>query len=151
MVDAAERAVRALLHPCNRLISVRVLSMSGRKIFSFPSRHPRESPAPEIDPRLSLLQDPHTSATASQTAQERRDASATPPPGGSRDPTASSSLANRVLKRIRRSRPDKKTIISATKLFLQSAAVALKVAPIPNLDQIPNTLLTWIQICEVSA
>ena len=45
----------------------------------------------------------------------------------------------------------KKTIITGTKLLLQTAAVALKFAPIANLDQIPNTLLTWIQICEVSA
>ena len=45
----------------------------------------------------------------------------------------------------------KKTIIGATKLLLQAAAVALKFAPIANLDQIPNILLTWIQICEVSA
>ena len=45
----------------------------------------------------------------------------------------------------------KKTIISGTKLLLQTAATALQFAPIPNLDQIPNTLLTWIQIYEVSA
>ena len=45
----------------------------------------------------------------------------------------------------------KKTIIGATKLLLQTAAVALKFSPIANLDQIPNTLLTWIGIYEVSA
>ena len=44
----------------------------------------------------------------------------------------------------------KKTIISSIKLLLQTAATALHFAPIPNLDQIPNTLLTWIQIYEVS-
>ena len=45
----------------------------------------------------------------------------------------------------------KKTIISNTRLLLQTAATALQFAPIPNLHQIPNTLLTWIQIYEVSA
>ncbi|KAF8312160.1 uncharacterized protein EI90DRAFT_747254 [Cantharellus anzutake] len=42
----------------------------------------------------------------------------------------------------------KKTIIAATRLVLQTAATALKLAPIPNLDQIPNTLLSWLQVYE---
>ncbi|SRR5258708_752595 len=43
----------------------------------------------------------------------------------------------------------KKTVISAIKLLLRTAVHALKSVPIPNLDQIPNTLLEWIQIYEV--
>ncbi|KAF8333204.1 uncharacterized protein EI90DRAFT_3122258 [Cantharellus anzutake] len=39
----------------------------------------------------------------------------------------------------------KKTIITATRLILQTAASALKLAPIPNLDQI---LLSWLQVYE---
>ncbi|KAF8330721.1 uncharacterized protein EI90DRAFT_1089992 [Cantharellus anzutake] len=42
----------------------------------------------------------------------------------------------------------KKTIIAATRLVLQTAASALKFAPIPNLDQIPRILLTWLQVYE---
>ncbi|KAF8336313.1 uncharacterized protein EI90DRAFT_158600 [Cantharellus anzutake] len=42
----------------------------------------------------------------------------------------------------------KKTIIATTRLVLQTAATALKLAPIPNLDQIPNTLLSWLQVYE---
>ncbi|KAF8307844.1 uncharacterized protein EI90DRAFT_1934805 [Cantharellus anzutake] len=42
----------------------------------------------------------------------------------------------------------KKTIIAATRLILQTAASALKLAPIPNLDQIPNILLSWLQVYE---
>ncbi|KAF8330917.1 uncharacterized protein EI90DRAFT_1111497 [Cantharellus anzutake] len=42
----------------------------------------------------------------------------------------------------------KKTIIAATKLVLQTAASALKLAPIPNLDQTPNILLSWLQVYE---
>ncbi|KAF8330740.1 uncharacterized protein EI90DRAFT_1091894 [Cantharellus anzutake] len=43
----------------------------------------------------------------------------------------------------------KKTIIAATKLVLQTAASALKFAPIPNVDQIPSILLKWLQVYEV--
>ncbi|KAF8331431.1 uncharacterized protein EI90DRAFT_1021098 [Cantharellus anzutake] len=43
----------------------------------------------------------------------------------------------------------KKTIIDAIKLLLQTSATALKLAPIPNLYQIPNTLLAWINTYEV--
>ena len=43
----------------------------------------------------------------------------------------------------------KKTVISTVKSLLQATAGALKFVPIPNLDQIPNTLLAWIQIYEV--
>ncbi|KAF8328563.1 uncharacterized protein EI90DRAFT_1534911 [Cantharellus anzutake] len=43
----------------------------------------------------------------------------------------------------------KKTIIGTTKLLLETAAAGLKFAPILNLDQIPNTLLRFIQIYEV--
>ncbi|KAF8330690.1 uncharacterized protein EI90DRAFT_1087982 [Cantharellus anzutake] len=42
----------------------------------------------------------------------------------------------------------KKTIIAATRLVLQTAASALKFVPIPNLDQIPSILLTWLQVYE---
>ncbi|KAF8336496.1 uncharacterized protein EI90DRAFT_181195 [Cantharellus anzutake] len=42
----------------------------------------------------------------------------------------------------------KKTIIAATRLVLQTAASALKFVPIPNLDQIPNILLSWLQVYE---
>src|SRR5258708_17025039 len=43
----------------------------------------------------------------------------------------------------------KKTVLGATKLALQTAASVLKLAPIPNLGQIPTLLLDWIQIYEV--
>ncbi|KAF8330913.1 uncharacterized protein EI90DRAFT_1111302 [Cantharellus anzutake] len=43
----------------------------------------------------------------------------------------------------------KKTIIVASRLILQTAASALKLAPIPNLDQIPKILLSWLQVYEV--
>ncbi|KAF8331441.1 uncharacterized protein EI90DRAFT_1022248 [Cantharellus anzutake] len=43
----------------------------------------------------------------------------------------------------------KKTIMNAIKLLLQTSSTALKLAPIPNLDQIPNTLLAWINTYEV--
>ncbi|KAF8336317.1 uncharacterized protein EI90DRAFT_158415 [Cantharellus anzutake] len=42
----------------------------------------------------------------------------------------------------------KKTIIAATRLVLQTAASALKFVSIPNLDQIPSILLTWLQVYE---
>ncbi|KAF8324970.1 uncharacterized protein EI90DRAFT_2202999 [Cantharellus anzutake] len=42
----------------------------------------------------------------------------------------------------------KKTIMGAIKLLLQTSSTVLKFAPIPNLDQIPTTLLTWIQAYE---
>ncbi|KAF8336417.1 uncharacterized protein EI90DRAFT_172661 [Cantharellus anzutake] len=42
----------------------------------------------------------------------------------------------------------KKTIIAATRLVLQTATSALKFVPIPNLDQIPSILLTWLQVYE---
>ncbi|KAF8327543.1 uncharacterized protein EI90DRAFT_1765027 [Cantharellus anzutake] len=45
----------------------------------------------------------------------------------------------------------RKTIIKATKIVLQTAASALKFSPIPNLDQIPNMLLAWLQIYETIA
>ncbi|KAF8328567.1 uncharacterized protein EI90DRAFT_3064598 [Cantharellus anzutake] len=47
-----------------------------------------------------------------------------------------------------RSSDRKKTIIAGTKLLLQTAVTALKFSPIKNLDQVPNTLLTWISIYE---
>ncbi|KAF8341653.1 uncharacterized protein EI90DRAFT_1763533 [Cantharellus anzutake] len=43
----------------------------------------------------------------------------------------------------------KKMMIGTTKLLLEATAIGLKSAPIANLDQIPNTLLRWIQIYEV--
>ncbi|KAF8334940.1 uncharacterized protein EI90DRAFT_378080 [Cantharellus anzutake] len=43
----------------------------------------------------------------------------------------------------------KKMIIGSTKALLRTAATALRLLPIPNLDQIPNALLTGIQIYEV--
>ncbi|KAF8334929.1 uncharacterized protein EI90DRAFT_3048935 [Cantharellus anzutake] len=42
----------------------------------------------------------------------------------------------------------KDIIVSGTKVSLQTAATALKLVPIPNLDQLPNTLLSWIRIYE---
>ncbi|KAF8324962.1 uncharacterized protein EI90DRAFT_2202693 [Cantharellus anzutake] len=42
----------------------------------------------------------------------------------------------------------KKPIMEAIKLLLQTSATALKLAPIPNLYQIPNTLLAWINTYE---
>ncbi|KAF8314125.1 uncharacterized protein EI90DRAFT_478066 [Cantharellus anzutake] len=42
----------------------------------------------------------------------------------------------------------KKTIIGATRLMLQTAAFVLKFSPIPKLDEIPNLLLTWLQVYE---
>ncbi|KAF8333234.1 uncharacterized protein EI90DRAFT_643170 [Cantharellus anzutake] len=42
----------------------------------------------------------------------------------------------------------KKTTIAATRLVLQTAASALRFVPIANLDQIPNILLTWLQVYE---
>ncbi|KAF8319241.1 uncharacterized protein EI90DRAFT_3020816 [Cantharellus anzutake] len=41
-----------------------------------------------------------------------------------------------------------KTIIGTTKLLLKTVAAGLKFAPIANLDQIPNTLLRFIQTYE---
>ncbi|KAF8336405.1 uncharacterized protein EI90DRAFT_172075 [Cantharellus anzutake] len=46
-------------------------------------------------------------------------------------------------------RDRKKTIIATTRHVLQTAASALKLAPIPNLDQIPTILLSWLQVYEV--
>ena len=43
----------------------------------------------------------------------------------------------------------KKTIVS-TRLLLQTAATTPRLDPILNLDQIPNTPLTWIGIFEIS-
>ncbi|KAF8322346.1 uncharacterized protein EI90DRAFT_3077986 [Cantharellus anzutake] len=42
----------------------------------------------------------------------------------------------------------KKTMIGTTRLTLQTAAFVLKFSPIPKLDQIPNLLLTLLQIYE---
>ncbi|KAF8338277.1 uncharacterized protein EI90DRAFT_2568458 [Cantharellus anzutake] len=44
----------------------------------------------------------------------------------------------------------KKLIIGAMTLVLQIAAEALRLAPVPGLDAIPNLLLTWLQVYEVS-
>ncbi|KAF8319236.1 uncharacterized protein EI90DRAFT_2682952 [Cantharellus anzutake] len=65
---------------------------------------------------------------------------------GSSVPATSSVPAESVP---RRSDGDlKQTIIGTTKLLLETAAAGLKFAPIANLDQIPNTLLRFIQIYE---
>ncbi|KAF8338221.1 uncharacterized protein EI90DRAFT_2561537 [Cantharellus anzutake] len=42
----------------------------------------------------------------------------------------------------------KKVIIGALTLVLQTAVDALKLAPVPGLDAIPNLLLTWLQVYE---
>ncbi|KAF8338232.1 uncharacterized protein EI90DRAFT_2563126 [Cantharellus anzutake] len=42
----------------------------------------------------------------------------------------------------------KKVIIGGITLVLQTAAEALKLAPVPGLDAIPNLLLTWLQVYE---
>ncbi|KAF8314331.1 uncharacterized protein EI90DRAFT_468942 [Cantharellus anzutake] len=42
----------------------------------------------------------------------------------------------------------KKTIIATTRLVLQTAASTLKFVPIANLEQIPNILLSWLQVYE---
>ncbi|KAF8338884.1 uncharacterized protein EI90DRAFT_2426325 [Cantharellus anzutake] len=42
----------------------------------------------------------------------------------------------------------KVVIIGATRLILQNAASALKFAPIPNLDAIPDLLLKWLDVYE---
>ncbi|KAF8328873.1 uncharacterized protein EI90DRAFT_3017482 [Cantharellus anzutake] len=42
----------------------------------------------------------------------------------------------------------KKVVIGAMRLVLQNAALTLKFAPVPNLDAIPNLLLTWLQVYE---
>ncbi|KAF8316990.1 uncharacterized protein EI90DRAFT_3002750 [Cantharellus anzutake] len=42
----------------------------------------------------------------------------------------------------------KNVIIGATRLVLQNAASALKFAPFPNLDAIPNLLLKWLDVYE---
>jgi hypothetical protein len=44
----------------------------------------------------------------------------------------------------------KKKVIGFAKLALQVAAAGLKAAPIPNLDQLSNALLTLIKAYEVS-
>ncbi|KAF8314621.1 uncharacterized protein EI90DRAFT_422600 [Cantharellus anzutake] len=62
-------------------------------------------------------------------------------------PAASSVTAESASRRSDGNRKD--IIAGGTKAFLQTAATALKFVPIPNLDQIPNTLLTWIRIYEV--
>ncbi|KAF8338210.1 uncharacterized protein EI90DRAFT_2561350 [Cantharellus anzutake] len=42
----------------------------------------------------------------------------------------------------------KNVIVGGITLVLQTAAVALKLAPVPGLDAIPNLLLTWLQVYE---
>ncbi|KAF8338245.1 uncharacterized protein EI90DRAFT_2566512 [Cantharellus anzutake] len=42
----------------------------------------------------------------------------------------------------------KKVIVGGITLVLQTAAEALKLAPVPGLDAIPNLLLTWLQVYE---
>ncbi|KAF8327546.1 uncharacterized protein EI90DRAFT_1765228 [Cantharellus anzutake] len=43
----------------------------------------------------------------------------------------------------------KQTVVGTTRVVLQTAASALKFSPIPNLYQIPNMLLAWLQVYEV--
>ncbi|KAF8338821.1 uncharacterized protein EI90DRAFT_2418533 [Cantharellus anzutake] len=44
----------------------------------------------------------------------------------------------------------KKVVINAIRLVLENAADALKFVPIPNPDAIPNLLLKWLQVYDVS-
>jgi hypothetical protein len=45
---------------------------------------------------------------------------------------------------------EKEKVIAFAKVALELAAAGLKAAPVPNLDQIPNILLSLIQTYEVS-
>ncbi|KAF8324967.1 uncharacterized protein EI90DRAFT_2202550 [Cantharellus anzutake] len=149
--------------------------MSRKRPSPSPSRRPKAKvPAPgpsSNDPQLS-----HTSKTLLQvpqidirvTGEEVGSRAASPPftsvppsPDASDHLEASPSLLRRISRwtksRIESLSPQagsaaatdqKNTTLNAIKLLLQTSAAALKFAPIPQLDQIPNTLLAWINIYE---
>jgi hypothetical protein len=105
--------------------------------FSTPSFAPSTTLDSQISRAHSSPEDPHEQGRVD--AETPIAAEEPPPPSGH---ASSSELVTKLSR--------KKKAITFAKTALQVAAAGLKAAPIPNLDQIPNVLLSLIQTYEVS-
>ncbi|KAF8333607.1 uncharacterized protein EI90DRAFT_586263 [Cantharellus anzutake] len=106
-----------------------------------PNRGKSSTPVPppeqDVNDQRATLNTDHNTDSTSVHAQLRHKGINVPPLSELAAAPLSSSDTGR-----------KKTIIGATRLILQSAVSALRFSPVPNLDAIPNLLLTWLQLYE---
>ena len=148
------------LPPTERVNSGRGAGLGGEGVDEKPTISQRRNSGPHLSPSLGKYQGPSSVSNVSLGIQNSRpnsyiDDQHEQGPSNTDISVSTHGLVSHPPENAHSSQlaakmsPKKKTIAFA-KVALQVAAAGLKAAPIPNLDQIPNTLLTLIQTYEVS-